>query len=181
MKPPAVSGFNHQASERAPPAARGAFLGMLLGGLLAWTWLETEREDLLALQQQQQSLKAELGPLEAQLMRAKDQSRLAQLRRDEWALQQSWQAARLNLLDSLEALASVQGARLRQLQFEGRVLSVQGLANGTTLRSWVDAVDARLPAWAPGQLLELYAEPASVAEPGRFALRWTAPATQDSP
>lgn len=174
-------GFNHLGSSAPAPARRAVLLGVLLGALLALAWLQTEREALEPLQGQQQAIKAEIQQLDADWRQAKEQARLAQLGREELARVQSWQASRLHLLDSLEALAHSSDMRLLHLRFEDQVLSVQGQAASIPLQPWVDGVNSRLAGWGAGELQELSMQATSSAEPLRFSLRWTAPAAQLAP
>lgn len=181
MRPAAWPGFNHLGAGTPTPALRSSLLGVLLGVLLGMGWLQSEGEALAVLQGQQQVLQAELQQLDAELGQAQERARRAQARQQEWARLQSWQATRWQVLDSLEALAQSSEVRLSLLRFEDQVLSVQGQAQATRLQPWVDGVNAQLSGWGAGELLELSAQAASSAEPQRFSLRWSVPASPLAP
>ncbi len=181
-----LRGFNYLATlPSAAPVSplRGTVLGMVLGLLGAWVWMANEREALELQRADQQLLQTRITEAEEALGRAAEQNRLDQLRREELARMQSWQASRLQLLDGLEALASASGARLTSLRHEDQALTVQGQLSAAQLEPWAQAVSGRLSRWGAAELMELQtpAEPESSTRPVRFVLRWAAPSPQAVP
>jgi len=185
-----LRGFNYlgQLPAAAPTMpVRGMALGVLLGLLGAWTWMTTEREAVEGQRAAQRALHAHIKAAEVALTQAAEQARLAQVRRVELARQLSWQASRLQVLDSLEALAaaasSSAAARLTWLRHEDSALSVQGQMPAAQIEPWAQAVSSRLPSWGAAELVELEtpAQPVSAGVPVRFVLRWIAPAQQAVP
>lgn len=190
-----LGGFNYlgQLPAAAPAShasqVRGTALGALLGLLGAWAWMATEREAVEGQRADQRALQSHIKAAEVALAQAAEQARLAQVRREELARQRSWQASRLQVLDSLEALASSfsnsssTAARLAWLRHEGSALSVQGQIPAAQVEPWARAISARLPGWGEAELVELEspALPVSAGVPVRFVLRWTTPAQQVAP
>jgi hypothetical protein len=182
-------GFNYlgQLPAAAPTSpVRGTALGALLGLLGAWAWMASEREAVEGQRADQQVLHTHIKATEVALAQAVEQTRLAQVRREEHARQLSWQASRLQVLDSLEALAfsSLSApARLVWLRHEGSALSVQAQMPAAQMEPWAQAVSARLPGWGAAELVEQEspAPPVSAGVPVRVVLRWAAPAQQVAP
>lgn len=184
-----LRGFNYLGQLPAAAATlpvRGMALGTLLGLLGAWTWMTTEREAVEGQRAAQRALHTHIKAAEVALTQAAEQARLAQVRRVELARQLSWQASRLQVLDSLEALAassSSAAVRLTWLRHEDSALSVQGQMPAAQIEPWAKAVSSRLPSWGAAELVELEnpAQPVSAGVPVRFVLRWIAPAQQAAP
>ena len=181
-----LRGFNYLGTLPAAgpfSPVRGTALGTLLGLLSVWAWMAAEREALELQRADQQVLTTRIKDAEMALEQAAEKNRLDQLRREELARVQSWQASRLQVLDGLQALASANGARLTMLRHEDQALTVQGQVPTAQLEPWVQAVSGRLSRWGAAELLELQtpAEPVSSARAVRFVLRWAAPDPQALP
>jgi len=184
-----LSGFNYlgQLPAAAPTSpVRGTALGALLGLLGAWAWMAAEREAVEGQRTDQRALQNHIRAAEVALTQADEQARLARVRREEVARQFSWQASRLQVVDSLEALAfssSFAAARLAWMRHEGVALSVQGKVPAAQMELWAQAISMRLPGWGAAELVELETptQPVSAGVPVRFVLRWSTPALQVAP
>lgn len=162
---------------------RCALPGLLLGALLAWAWMQASRDELEALRVRQQQLHAQVQALEPALRESGEQIRQHAARQEEAMRLKDWQAHRLQLLRSLEALAASSGAQIVQLRYDDRFLILQGRLPSTQLQAWTQALRPALPDFGPPELVELaaQADPLSQADPVRFVLRWPLPAQRPRP
>lgn len=157
--------------------------GLLLGGLLAWAWMQSSWGEVQALRLHQQQLQAQVQALEPALREAGEQLRQHAALREEATRQKEWQAHRLQLLRSLEALAAASGGQIVQLRYDDRFLSLQGRLPATQLQAWSNMLRPALPELGPAELVEVsaLAEPLSQTEPVRFVLRWPLSAERARP
>lgn len=181
-----LRGFNYlgQLPAATPASAlRSTVLGTLLGALSAWAWMAAEREAVEVQREDQRALRTHIKAAELVLTQAVEQASLAQDKRKELTRLQSWQVSRLQVLDSLEAMASSAGAHLTRLRYEGLALNVEGHMPAAQMEPWAQAVSARLPGWSAAELVELetLVPPVSAGVHVRFVLRWSAPPQQAAP
>lgn len=161
---------------RPPGGRRSLGLGLLLGLLLAASWLQQRHQVLLALQQRESQLRAEHAPLALALAQAQAQALQEAQAQQAQAQAQALRARLLQGLSVLEDLAQAQGARLSLVRLDAQGLTVHGQMPLSDLPAWTQSRAWPGSGLGPPQLLELSAlaqdQGAGTGGLVRFVVRW---------
>lgn len=170
--------FGGQTPPRAWPV-RSALLGAFLGLLLAWGWVQRERQTLEPQQAHERKLELELQNAQTQVQRATDEVRLARAVQQERERVEAARGQIQRLRAALESLADLSGVRLSLLRWDAQGWTLEGHADPNRLQTWTDTRPPEVFGHKPAQLQELTSDPraggAVHADRARFVLRWPGP------